>query len=202
MKIIDARGKNCPLPLVMTKKALLESREDETILIIIDNDISLKNVSRFLKDQDMQIQVEKKEDAYHLMVTKTGTIPENIDAEAYCYPEGTENKNYVMVFKQDKVGHGAGELGDILIKGFVNTLPEITHKPGFLVFLNTGIHLTTKDSDVLEALQLLEKKGVKILVCGTCLDYFNKKDDIAVGEISNMYDILECITQAAKVIHP
>lgn len=202
MKTIDAKGKSCPLPLIMTKKAINEMAQDETLKILIDNDISMKNVSRFLEDNGMKVTIEKKENAYHLFVNKTGNIPENKFIEDYCEIEQVPKTGYAMVFKQNKVGHGADDLGTILIKAFINTLPEIKNKPEWLIFLNTSIYLTTKDSPVLESLQKLEKSGIEILVCGTCLDYFGKKDELAVGIISNMYDIMECMSKADKVIHP
>ncbi|OPZ96477.1 MAG: DsrE/DsrF-like family protein [Bacteroidetes bacterium ADurb.Bin408] len=107
-----------------------------------------------------------------------------------------------MVFKQNKMGHGADDLGTILMKAFVNTLPELNYKPKTLIFLNTGIYLALNDSPVIEALKNAEKQGVNILVCGTCLNYFGKKDDLGVGIVSNMYDIMECMSKADKVIHP
>jgi len=202
MKTIDARGKMCPTPLIMTKKAINEMAQDETLEILIDNEISMKNVSRFLEDNGLKVNTEKKENVYHLFVNKTGDIPESYPVEDYCTTEQAPKAGYVMVFKQNMVGHGANDLGTILMKAFINTLPEISVKPKWLVFLNTSIHLTTNDSPVLESLQKLEKMGIEILVCGTCLDYFGKKNEIAVGKISNMYDILECMTRADKVIHP
>jgi len=202
MKTIDTRGQSCPVPLIMTKKAINELNTDDALQIIIDNDTSMKNVSRFLEDNGMYVNSEKKDGLYYLLVNSTGKIPENVAVESYCKVEQPENQHYAMVFKQNMVGHGADDLGAILMKAFINTLPEITYKPQWLIFLNTSIHLTTKDSPVLESLEKLENLGIEILVCGTCLDYFGKKEEIAVGKISNMYDILECMSKASKVIHP
>jgi len=202
MKTIDARGKLCPTPLIMTKKAINDMENDETLLILIDNDTSVKNVRRFLEDNGLQVKVEQIAAVYHLTVNKTGAIPEHISAESYCSVEKTSANGYVMVFKQNKMGHGADELGSILMKAFVNTLPEISNKPKTLIFLNTAIHLTLKDSPVLEALKKVEKDGIEILVCGTCLDFFGKKEALAVGIVSNMYDIMECMSKSDKVIHP
>jgi len=89
-----------------------------------------------------------------------------------------------------------------LIKAFVNTLPEITLKPKTIVFLNSGIFLALKDSPVIDSLIKLEHLGVEILVCGTCLDYYQKKDDLGVGIVSNMYDILERFSKTGNVVYP
>jgi selenium metabolism protein YedF len=100
------------------------------------------------------------------------------------------------------MGTGDDDLGKLLIKGFINTLPDIDLKPRTLVFLNAGIFLAINDSPVLDALKKLEQTGVKILVCGTCLDFFQRKQDLAVGVVSNMYDILDAMSKAEKVIYP
>ncbi len=202
MKTIDAKGQLCPMPLIMTKKALSEIAGNETLEILIDNDTSVKNVSRFLHEHEMTVKTEKQGDVYRLLVTKTGTIPEAVKAEEYCETTPSISGSYIIAFQQNTLGKGPEELGELLIKGFINTLPELDKKPASLVFMNTGIFLALKDSPVLESLRKLEQAGVNILVCGTCLDYFGKKDKIGVGIVSNMYDILGLMATAPKVLYP
>ena len=100
------------------------------------------------------------------------------------------------------MGEGENELGEILIKAFINTIAEVSPLPGAIVFYNSGIFLTVEGSAVLESLQQLEKSGVKILVCGTCLEYYQKKEHIRAGIISNMYTILETLSSAKHIISP
>ncbi len=202
MKIIDAKGKLCPLPLIMTKKALSEINENETLKVLIDNDISVKNVTRFLEDNGLKANVEKKGDIYELTVNKTGNIPESVKAEDYCSIDNAKVGNFVIAILKNKLGEGSDELGELLIKGFINTLPEATLKPKTIVFMNGGIHLAVKDSPVIDALKKLELLGVELLICGACLDYFKKKDELVIGRVSNMYEIIEKLTQTAKVIYP
>jgi selenium metabolism protein YedF len=202
MKTVDAKGKLCPLPLIMTKKALNDIEENETLEILIDNETSVKNVTRFLEDHGMKVKIEKIGGVYELLVNKMGLIPESTNEEEYCEIENLKLSNYVIAIQKNRLGEGAEELGTILMKAFVNTLPEATLKPKTMIFLNSGIFLATKDSFVLDALKMLEQSGVEILVCGTCLDYYQKKTELAVGRISNMYDILERLTQAGNVVYP
>jgi selenium metabolism protein YedF len=202
MKTVDARGKLCPEPLIMTKKAIDEMKENESLKILIDNDTSVKNVTRFLEEHGMKVHIEKKDTVSELIINKTGNIPENTNAEDYCSTEDIKSSNYVVAIQRNRLGDGAEELGTILIKGFINTLPEVTTKPKTIVFLNSGIFLALKDSPVLESLKKLEQLGVEILACGTCLDYYKKKEELGVGKISNMYDILERLIQAGNVIYP
>ncbi|RPH32625.1 MAG: sulfurtransferase-like selenium metabolism protein YedF [Bacteroidales bacterium] len=202
MKTVDAKGKLCPLPLIMTKKALNEIADNETLEILIDNETSMKNVTRFLADHGMNAHVEKKGNVFQLLVNKTGVVPESAAVGEYCEVENPIKSNLVIAFQRNRLGEGAEELGNILIKAFVNTLPEVTLKPKTLIFLNSGIFLALKDSLVLDSLKKMEENGVEVLVCGTCLDYYKKKEDLGVGKISNMYDILERLTKANSVVYP
>jgi len=202
MKTVDAQGKMCPMPLIMTKKALSEISENETLEILIDNETSVKNVSRFLEEHNMSISAEKQGKVFRLKVSKTGVIPEETQAENYCDTPNPVSSDYVIAIQKNKLGQGNDELGELLIKGFINTLPEIENKPETLVFLNSGIFLALKGSPVFDSLSRLEKEGTKILVCGTCLDYYKKKEELGVGIVSNMYDILNILSNAAKVLYP
>ena len=202
MKTLDAQGKMCPLPLIMTKKALGEISENETLEILIDNETSVKNVSRFLEEHNMSISTEKQGNVFRLKVNKTGIIPEEAIAEDYCETTAPVSSDYVIAIQKNKLGQGNDELGELLIKGFINTLPEIDKRPTTLVFLNSGIFLALKDSLVIDSLSKLENEGTKILVCGTCLDYYKKKEELGVGIVSNMYDILNILSNASKVLYP
>lgn len=202
MKTVDARGKMCPMPLIMTKKALNEISENETLEILIDNETSVKNVSRFLEEHNMSISTEKQGKVFRLKVSKTGVIPEETRVENYCETPVPVSSDYVIAIQKNKLGQGDDSLGELLIKGFINTLPEIENKPETLVFLNSGIFLALKGSPVIDSLSRLENEGIKILVCGTCLDYYRKKEELGVGIVSNMYDILNVLSNATKVLYP
>jgi selenium metabolism protein YedF len=201
MKTIDAKGKLCPVPLIMTKKALGELNENETLEVIMDNETSVKNVSRYLEEMGMKPKIEKNGFIYHLFVNKTNDFKENVKVEEFCSIDNERLSDYVVSFQKNKLGEGSEELGTILAKAFINTLPEIDVKPKKLIFLNSGIYLTLKDSPVIDTLKKLEQMGIEILVCGTCLDYYKKKEELGVGIVSNMYVILESLSKASKVIY-
>lgn len=202
MKTVDARGKLCPVPLIMTKKALMEPDPANGFLVLIDNETSVKNVTRFLQDNGMKVHTELKDAVFHLFVNKPERIPENVQVEEYCQVETPVKSNLVVAIQRNRLGDGAEELGSILMKAFVNTLPEISVSPKTVVFLNSGIYLALRDSQVIDSLKKLEERKVEILVCGTCLDYYGQKQNLGVGKVSNMYDILERLTQASSVIYP
>ena len=198
-KIIDARGMVCPKPLIMTKKALKELTVGESMTVLIDNETSKQNVKRFLDDNHARTAIAAAEGVFRLNVTKESSEMPRPDAQSYC---AAPAQPHVICIRSDTMGSGNEELGAILIKAFINTIKETSPLPGKIVFYNRGIFLALKSAPVCESLRELEKTGVTILVCGTCLDYFNKKPELGVGAISNMYDILETMSNAGHIITP
>jgi len=108
----------------------------------------------------------------------------------------------VIAVSSDKMGEGIDELGDVLMKGFIYTLTEMDHMPTTVLFYNGGAKLTVEDAPTLEDLKTLEEMGVEILTCGTCLNYYDLGDKLAVGEVTNMYTIMERLQGADKLIRP
>jgi len=199
-RIVDARGQLCPKPLILTRKALKES--DEGFSVLIDNRTSWENVSRFLTDNEIPYSSAEEGGEYRLSVSPAGgQAVEYPDAAAWC-PVPAPESGYVISFARDRMGEGPEELGRILIQGFCNTIREMQPLPRAMVFYNSGIMLARDGSPVLESLKELEAGGVKILVCGTCSDYFDIKSQIRVGTISNMYDIMETLTGAGRIVSP
>jgi selenium metabolism protein YedF len=170
--------------------------------VLVDNETSLKNVSRFLQDHGLKIQVNSHKDFYEILVVKKGTSFETSDIAEYCDKGSKNTDHFVIVIQTDHLGEGPEELGKILMKGFINTLPETEHCPSSILFMNSGIHLALKDSPVINALQKMEEKNTEILVCGTCLDYFSKKEELGVGRVSNIFEIMEKMFAAEKVVYP
>ncbi|WP_028308976.1 sulfurtransferase-like selenium metabolism protein YedF [Desulfitibacter alkalitolerans] len=178
--LVDARGLACPEPVICTKKAL-EKLEAGTITTIVDNDVAKDNIIRFAKSFDYPVEVEKKDENYHIKIRKSGGLIADIDS----------GKNIAILITSKFLGRGNDELGKVLTKSFFFTLTETYPLPKTIMFINSGIILTCEGSNVLEEIIDLEKKGVEILSCGTCLDYYQLKDRLCVGSITNMYSIVE-----------
>jgi len=113
---------------------------------------------------------------------------------------GTDKNRYVVFITSDQLGTGEKELGKILIKAFLNTLWEAESKPERIVFMNDGVKLSVEGSEVLETLLLLEKDGVEILTCGTCLAYYNLTEEFRIGKISNMREIVSVLLDTPRLI--
>ena len=100
------------------------------------------------------------------------------------------------------MGHGSDELGEILLKAFINNLKEVTPYPAAIIFYNSGAKLLLNNSAVIDSLKTLEQLGVRILVCGVCVEYYNIKESLSTGLISNMHEITEHLTRASHIIYP
>lgn len=190
-EIVDARGLSCPQPVILTKKALAQSDE---IITIVDNEVASVNVSRMVQKAGGNVDVEEKEDGIYLHITKGGEQPASVGCTSA--PSGL----LVLTVPGDAMGRGSDELGGILVRGFFHTLGEVEPLPDTVIFFNRGVKLVIEGSPVLEDLLALQDRGVRILACGTCLDYFDLKDKVGVGQISNMYTIAETLLSAGKVV--
>ncbi len=200
MKIIDTKGLVCPQPLILTKKALKEVEVNEQFMILLDNETSVQNINRFLKENNAQSEIAKEDEIYKIIVTK---LPENIPEPAsddLKTTTGIKVGTHVYVFK--KAGVAEDELGEMLTLGFLDTIKEVEPLPDKMIFYHEGVKMVLEDSPVLEKLKDLEKMGVEILICGDCVNFYNVKDKVRVGTISNAYDILKAFTDAEHLIYP
>ena len=195
-KKLDLKGKPCPTPVVETKKAL-DSIDEGIIVVEVDNEVSKNNVERFAKKSGCSVEVEEREGIYILTITKGFTC--NVQLEK---PEESSG-DYLLYINKDVMGIGNNELGKILIKAFFKTLLDNENKPKTIIFVNSGVKLVVEGSEILNDLEKLNKNfNIEILACGTCLDYFNLKDKIKVGSISNMFDIQNALVNASKIVSP
>jgi selenium metabolism protein YedF len=195
-KLVDARGLACPQPVILTRKAMDESAEVTTI---VDSVASRDNVRRMAEKAGRQVMVEADGDDYYLHIRHVGVVAEEPEAAAATSPAPTGGP-LVLVVSDDKMGRGDQELGRILIRSFFHTLGEIEGRPDTIIFFNAGVWLAADDSPILDDLCSLEAKGISLLACGTCLDYFELRKRLAVGRVSNMYEIAETMLSAGKVV--
>lgn len=108
----------------------------------------------------------------------------------------------VLLVANDEFGHGSSELGQILMRSFLKTVAGSEQKPAVAIFMNAGVRLTTEGSELLDEIRALEDAGVRVLSCGTCLDYFHLKDNLKVGKITNMQDTVAALMAADWVVRP
>jgi len=204
MKIVDTRGELCPAPLIATKRALKEIGNNESLIVLTDNLTSYNNLSRFLKDNNMVFTVDDKDGVWSLTVTKAGTLNESVKAEDYCAPDVPHftKGDFIVVISSDKMGEGDDDLGHLLIGNFIKALKDLDKLPSKMIFYNKGVTLVTKDSPLITHLTDLEKMGVEILLCATCVNHFKIAENTGAGIHSNMFVIAEAMVSAGKIIKP
>lgn len=194
---IDCRGLACPAPVLQTKE-WLENNPSREIAVLVDNEASQQNVSRFLRTQGFTVSTLSE--AQHIRVK--GERPGGAEAAPTPNAISREDTRKIMVMvTHDKMGHGDDELGAKLMVSFLKTLKEMGKELWRLVFVNNGVKMTIRGSDVLPVLKELEAGGIYILVCGTCLTHFDLLQEKEVGETTNMLDIVTAMQLADSVIN-
>ena len=199
-KRIDCRGLACPQPVLETRKALDDAEE---LLVLVDNPTSRENVKRFAESQGHKVSVAEEKGVFTLKIEKQkgGKKPspepaQSIDIQC---PSSLE---LVVFIESDSMGRGSEELGRILMQSFLQTLEQSDVRPKKVILINNGVKLACQGSEVLEDLQELSAKGAEILACGTCLDFLGLKDKLLLGKPTNMYEIMQSMAKAAKIVSP
>ena len=222
MATIDVRGLACPAPLIKTKQALDKAEAGSTLQIVGNGEIPFGNLKNYLKELGIAYKETRVDEEWILAFTvPEGNTAENgtknaAAAKAQAMPETRNNGMpginitahlntplpYMVVIKSLHMGQGEEALGTLLMKSYVNVLPELDYLPQVICLYNEGVKLAIEGSPVLESLQKLESKGVKIIVCGTCTEYYKVSGQLKVGSISNMYHIASLLSTMPKVVYP
>ncbi|MCB6589674.1 sulfurtransferase-like selenium metabolism protein YedF [bacterium 210702-DFI.5.13] len=205
-KTFDARGMACPLPVVNAKKASEEMTNGGTLTVLVDNEIAVQNLTKFGNSKGFTVSSEKKADkdfAVTFQIPENGAAPATAaeSAAPTCAPDSKKH-GLIAVLSANTMGNGEEQLGKLLMKSFIFALTKQDQLPETILCYNSGAYLTCEGSDSLEDLKSLEAEGVKILTCGTCLDFYNLKEKLAVGGVTNMYEIIEIMENAGTIVRP
>lgn len=188
---VNAMGLACPQPVIEAKKAL-ESIQAGAVEVHVDNVIARENIKKLANKLGYPFEVKEEGDRIVVTIMKgesSAAISESEDLSAQ-----------TIAIASETMGRGDKELGKILMKGFLYTLTEAHPYPKTLVFYNSGVKLACHGAESLEDLRKMEAAGVEILVCGTCLNFYDLGDKLAVGSVSNMYDIVEALKGADNTL--
>lgn len=191
MDIIDCRGLKCPQPVINTKR-YFDGKSEGEAEVIVDNVVAKDNVSKFAVSIGATAAVTENEGNFHITIKKA--------CESCKAMDFSEKKTLTIVVSNNELGLGDSKLGTILMKSYMFALSEADVVPDNLIFLNGGVKLTVEGSECLGVLDTLKNKGTNIMSCGTCLDFYGIKDKLAVGEITNMYTIVEKMNSSDKTI--
>ncbi|MCH4006773.1 MAG: sulfurtransferase-like selenium metabolism protein YedF [Eubacterium sp.] len=205
--IVDGMGKQCPIPVVMTKKQVEKLDGPADVEVHVDNDTAVQNVTRLGNTLGAQVETEKISDSEFHITLHVGQdaidaagAGKGQDAVEAC--DVVSGRNVVYAFTSRYMGTGDDKLGEKLMKSCIYAITQLDTLPKAMLFYNGGAFLTTEGSDVLEDLKKMEDEGVQIITCGTCADFYGIKDKVKVGIIGNMYDIVSTMNEAGHVVRP
>lgn len=205
-KVIDAKGMQCPMPVIMAKNEI----DDGNIAFIIevDNSIAVENLKKLANSRNMNCYVKENNKIFRVYFSKESKDNNESDADdceefnKLLNSEEDKNKlgSWSVFIGRDIIGSGDESLGKSLMKMYFYTISESSDLPKSILFMNNGVKVPTLNEQAIEHLKELENKGVEILVCGACLDFYDLEEELRVGKISNMYEITNHMKEASKVI--
>lgn len=200
-QVVDARGLACPQPVVLTGKAIAVADE---VTVLVDDPVAVENVSRLARSKGFSVEKVVQPDGTRLTLRREGAPAGELAPEPLlaCPVPAPAGGPLVVFVSSEHLGVGAAELGERLMGAFFHTLLEVSPRPQTVVFMNTGVRLAVEGSRAVEDLKALAGQGVEILACGTCLGYYGITEKLAVGRVSNMYDIASTLLGAGRVVAP
>lgn len=192
-KLLDCTKLECPMPVIKTKQEL--EKDGEMLLdVIVDNEIAVQNLTKLANSMGYKSSSKKQDENFCVNIEKNANTSLNQDKSNLKIVE----ERQTILIKTSFLGVGDDSLGSTLMKGFIFTLTQSKPLPKKVMFLNSGVKLTTENEETVKNLQILEKEGTEIVSCGTCLDFYNLKDKLKVGSVGNMYDIVDSLNQSSN----
>ena len=199
---VNAMGEPCPLPVIKATRVLEGLAGPGALEVLVDNDVAVQNLLRLAAGRHLPAVSQKLGEGRYSVRIQAGEVPlpapEQADPPA-CRPDA--RGDYVVAVSSAAMGTGDDELGRTLMKGFLYALTQLETLPRAILFYNGGAALTTQGSPSLEDLRTLEAQGVEILTCGPCLSFYGLTEHLAVGNVTNMYDIAQRLT-GTRVVRP
>lgn len=207
MRTLDMRTKPCPIPVIQARKAFDEGAD--SIIVLVDNIIAVQNLQKMAKGLGYEFAEERRDD-FDFAVTIRSNGEAGVAAQKAAIspkkaatgnsPSPADSAGATVLITCDQMGRGSEELGKILIKGFIFALTQLPVLPEAVLLLNSGVRLAVDDANTVDDLKALEQGGVAVRACGTCLNYYNLLDKLAVGEVADMMQITERLTSSAKAV--
>jgi selenium metabolism protein YedF len=174
--------------------------------VLVDNEAAQSNLARFGKSQGCAVEIRASGETRSITISKKAPHGERHPATDTPTPEeyrcDLPGTGLIYVIPSDTMGRGSDPLGAVLMRAYIKTIKSLDPLPARIFFYNTGVRITATESDLIAPLRELADLGVEIYSCGTCLDFLNLKDTLLVGQVTNMFEIMEAMARAAKVLSP
>ncbi len=190
-KRLDCTNLDCPMPVIKAKQ-FLEENENIVLDVIVDNNVAVQNLEKLAKSLSLKSKSSKDGNNFVVSIEKKENI-QNDENKVILTQE-----NQTILIRTNILGYGNDDLGATLMKGFIFTLTQSKPFPKKVMFLNSGVKLTSENEETIKNLKVLEENGVEIVSCGACLDFYNLKESVKVGSIGNMYDIVDSLNKSTN----
>ena len=201
MITVNAIGDACPLPVVKTINAIKALHGADVVETFVDNETAVENLKRLAESKGYGYSAEQQGEARYRVLLQIGEHAEAPDDAPVCC-DAPAKKRKVVVISADHMGEGDEKLGRTLLKGFIFALGQLEELPSTILFYNGGARISCEGSESLSDLKTLAEKGVEILTCGTCLNFYGLSEKLAVGGVTNMYSIVETMANADLILKP
>jgi len=200
---VDARGLACPQPVILAKRAM-NTAGGHPVVVLTSTEDQADNVIRMARELGWTSDVEITEQGARVVLTPAPSSPTATISTGPIRPQPSDHLPgaKVVLLTSTLLGRGAEELGRVLMRGFLSTLNELDERPATVILLSAGVHLAMDGAETVGELKDLVEKGTELLVCGTCASYYDIRERIAVGTISNMHTIAERLLSADNVVAP
>ncbi len=190
---LDCRNLNCPEPLLRTKKALGELKIGETLEILVNDVAPRENIKRFLSKNGFEAQISQAGADTLIKTVKTDELKDESIDDIYC--NVTAPKRGKVIFLNEEQC-GSGPIGKSLLAKFLGAALSLDEKPVKVICVNNAVRITTnRGHECFEAIKKLNEAGAEILSCGSCLEGYKLVDKLAIGEISNAYEIMDVLSK-------
>ncbi|MDA3050163.1 sulfurtransferase-like selenium metabolism protein YedF [Campylobacter sp. JMF_02 ED1] len=190
---LDCRNLACPEPVLRIKKALNDLKIGESLEILVNDIAPKKNIERFLKKNNLDADISINGDETTIKVVKTDDLQDE-SIEEYVCDTPTSTKSKVVFLNEEFCG--SGDVGKVLLSKFLGAMLNLEQKPAKVICVNNAVFITTNRAHPsFEPLKKLSEAGTQILSCGSCLESYKLVDKLALGEISNAYEIMKILSK-------
>ena len=201
--VLNVMDEKCPIPVVKAARALQEMQAPGILEVLVSSENAATNLFHMARGHKLPVLIEKKEEGkYSVRIEVAQPVGEVNAEETAIHCDVSGGDSLVVAVSDDQMGGGDPELGHILMKSFLFAVSQLPQLPKTILFYNAGARLTAEGSEVLEDLKKMEEQGVQILTCGTCLNFYHLTEKLAVGQVTNMYTIVETLAAASRVLRP
>ena len=195
---IDCRNLACPEPVIRTKNALEGLKKGEKLEILVNSITPKENISRFLKNQNVEFSIEQNGAETKITAVKDESKLELANFDEFVCEITPKNKKTVIYLNEEYAG--SGDVGVSLLAKFLGALLQVDNKPEYVLCVNNAVKITTNRAHPsFKPLKDLEAAGVKILSCGSCLEAYKLVSDLSVGEMSNAYEVMQILTTHEQI---